>query len=143
MPTLLELQRGKKKNPCYQDNLKNNKKLYIFRWPHLALEPQKYTYILCPNFYIKKIFLCSKCLKKLQVKTNDLFDQYKILIFGGGGLEDDLTAFLSFHHIKTDSTCLHKPVKLSSQKTERHFHCTFNSPMLFDNFGVTLRSVWH
>lgn len=85
-----------------------------------------------------------KCLKtKVLVKVNYLFDKHEILTRGGGGLEDDLAAFFHFNHIKLDLACRHESVKHCSGKKGKHFHFTFNLPMLFDNFGVTLRSIWH
>lgn len=77
------------------------------------------------------------------VKVNYLFDKHETLTCGGGSLEGDLTAFFRFNHIKLDFTCLHKSVKYCSQKEGKHLHFAFNLPMLFNNFGVTLRRIWH
>lgn len=102
------------------------------------MEPQKYIYSV-QTFISKKKKTVANVKKKLLVKINSLLDQHKILTYSGGGLEDDLTVVFSFIHNTLDFTCLHK----SSRKTGRHFDFTFNSPMLFDNFGITLRSIWH
>lgn len=59
------------KNPCDQDNLKNNKKLHIFQWPHLAFGTLE-IYRFCPNFYIKKKKIAAVLKKKKIIGKNKL-----------------------------------------------------------------------
>lgn len=87
---------------------------------------------------------CDKCLKtKVLVKANHLFDKHAILAGAGGGVEGGLAAIFRFNPIKLDFAGLHKSVKHCSQGKGKHFRFTLRSPVLFDDFGVALRSIWH